>query len=1796
MLLTALPAFGTFAAEATELTTTVNEPFTHNMTVIGKDSLGNAVSAQSSSFRIPAMVTLKDGTIVAAADIRWNTTYDGGGLDTYVAYSSDGGVNWDYTLANYLGDNGNEYNGSGSTAFIDPCLTVGADGQTVYMLCDIYPYGVALNGSGNTAPAKTVGFNSNGKLLLSNDNHSSYGYYLDGNTIYSSSGSAVSSYTVDEHFNLFYNGTYRTNLFFSDSPYKVVRTGFLYLTKSTDGGKTWSDPTLLNLKTSSEQVCLVGPGSGITTSDGTMIFPIYSYNGSSESQRMGFLYSTDGTSWQRVNSSVSWSSEAAVVELDSGDLRFFYRNGTSRLCYVDYDRDSSSWGSVVNTGIATNSNTQISAISHSRTSDGKQVLLVSCPAGSGTSGSDQSGASYRVNGRIFVFTVDENGSMTRKNTIEVNNESFMYSCLTERSDGSVAILYEDKENAWGTGTTCYYEMDMKAYAVSELGITLDEKEEDDPLPDGPASIVTSGEVTVSSRIVDIAELTVYTATAPTGSHIEEAIGYDVYPVLADGSAYTDYARVTVKVPADWDVSDPTRLFGYVKSGDTLTYIPGTYANSSLSFTVPHFSEVGLILADETANITESTITLEVSSSKTVTIPGVNYAYSNNSVVDSGIANFTVTGQDEVTGGTTTTYDYTRASVTCNNLINGNSTSWRETNYYYTPDNGTNYYPLYAKRSANGNSRYDYTWGYLVTGNSEPTQIGTQTSVRTSSTPNITVYSRSEQTVTADPQPAYTTVTFNALGTGQTKITIGENTYTVIVKAKLAGTDKFMTKGSATALDPVGDLGFAAGSYTISYEVTESESDGLVSVSDTGVVTASADGTGEATVVASVRNARGAIIGEVTYTVTVSDVVIEDAENVFIPVGGTYEISGLTGSVYTGMYDEDIAAYTYSDGTLNLTGVSEGKTSIVVGNVQFNVYVNNVNPGNTDSTKSIYVYVDSIEHCSVYFAINGGTLHRIEGSGALIDQEYTDGINVMFFAAPEEGYALTQMVLSNSDGQYYSLADGTLADGSDTSAWPFDSSTQSTIPSNSSDSAWVEGHGFRWALLEGNFDIADLRDMFTRALALGAEGATTFTKNGAEGITTNVSFVAEELPTFEKTIVKVNGKDYVEGTTLKFGDVVTYQFTVTSTSTKVNYTNITLTDSTIGYSGTIANFTAAGTYTKQATYTITEADIAKYTGGKFVNSATLSYSYASDYANATKTSSATASAECLIDGLFYYSWDASTPAEIVNNTADYALPASQHIVVGSQATVQAYTGAQTFDVYQNGHNVGYYRFDHWEYNGADISVGDSIGMSTTEGINIVGVWIYVPTPPYPVSYTWGTFAPTSVTLPEIREYYENESYNVDGTFTDGMAVYETVGSTAVGAWTFKGWYDNSELEGSVVTPGAAMTMGISGVTYYGEWEYEEYSVNINYAVEGGVGGSVSTNSETLLVQNGVASGSTATPSANYSFVGWYDEDGNLLSQSNTFVPSKSGELWADGTTYYARFEEASAAVNYEATVGGSVSVTHESVGGATGQFGGSTATANSGYSFAGWYYGDTLVSSSAAFTPALSDAGKTFTARFTENRVTIYYEIQGPAGCGSITTSSETLGAVSGIAEGSVATASTNFRFIGWYDANGNQLGTGNALVPSKSGELWADGTTYYARFEYDLTSLTVTKQGCSSSDENQTFLFRVFEVDANGNEAQGGVDLTVTVHGNGSVTIDGLTVGKTYKVVEITDWSWRYSVAGWSFTTDGDTDASGSANGAAVTLGATSNVLTMVNTRIIYWLDGNAYDVNIFKKSEGEED
>ncbi|MCI6536166.1 MAG: glycoside hydrolase [Lachnospiraceae bacterium] len=117
--------------------TTVSQPFPEKL-FLGEHNSTNGYTR----FRIPALTTAADGTLVAATDIRWDKCGDGGGIDTVVSRSGDGGENWSYTVANYLGDNGNKFNNY-SSAFIDASLVT--KGDAIYMVCDLYPAAIGLN-------------------------------------------------------------------------------------------------------------------------------------------------------------------------------------------------------------------------------------------------------------------------------------------------------------------------------------------------------------------------------------------------------------------------------------------------------------------------------------------------------------------------------------------------------------------------------------------------------------------------------------------------------------------------------------------------------------------------------------------------------------------------------------------------------------------------------------------------------------------------------------------------------------------------------------------------------------------------------------------------------------------------------------------------------------------------------------------------------------------------------------------------------------------------------------------------------------------------------------------------------------------------------------------------------------------------------------------------------------------------------------------------------------------------------------------------------------------------------------------------------------------------------------------------------------------------------------------------------------------------------------------------------------------------------------------------------------------
>ena len=695
----------------------------------------------SSNFRIPALVTLSDGGLVAAADARWDGTFDGCGLDTIVSCSSDNGANWSYTFANYLGDNGNVLNNT-STAFIDPALAV--DGSTVYMLVDLYPGGTYI---GNVQ--KGTGFDAAGNLLLKKSGESDFNYYLEDGKIYSvEENEEQRGYSVDDYFNLTDPNKATSNLFFSNSPFQVLSTSYLYLTKSTDGGKTWSAPQMLNpdVKYDSDSFYGVGPGRGLVTSTGRIMFACYPYTG--QDGHTSVIYSdNNGKTWRRSDDMTSQSSEAALVEAD-GRIYMFTRHGGY---YVSED-NGDTWSFKKSVGVDYTTTCQLSAITYSCKIDGKTAILLSAP----TSG--------RTCGKIFVGLVDSaTGSINWKYTYDVNSSSYAYSCLTElkSEDGAspaIGLLYEND-----TGSITYTSLSISTIAP---GATV---EKHVSVTDGSTGL------TISAPGLDRVEVGEPTQVQFNENTRTASITYSIQLYDADGNLYTGPADIELPYAKVEDLFEDRDAFSGSVSGEEGTdSFSVQLVGNVLKAHVPHFSDV-TIKGRSTDFVTTKTedITLYVGQSQTITDnTGYYKDWETNEEPDGSVASMTVDG----TAGTEASTTYSEASsVTCGDLIDSPASNWTKTGYYYKV--GDTCYPLYAKRSGYSFGKKTYTWGYSTSDSSNNvTDIGTQKAY-TSDEPDITVYTKSGK----DGTPGYTTITFTGVAAETTTAIVGYTLYNITVK-------------------------------------------------------------------------------------------------------------------------------------------------------------------------------------------------------------------------------------------------------------------------------------------------------------------------------------------------------------------------------------------------------------------------------------------------------------------------------------------------------------------------------------------------------------------------------------------------------------------------------------------------------------------------------------------------------------------------------------------------------------------------------------------------------------------------------------------------------------------------------------------------------------------------------------------------------------------------------------------------------------------------------------------------------
>lgn len=234
----------------------------------------------------------------------------------------------------------------------------------------------------------------------------------------------------------------------------------------------------------------------------------------------------------------------------------------------------------------------------------------------------------------------------------------------------------------------------------------------------------------------------------------------------------------------------------------------------------------------------------------------------------------------------------------------------------------------------------------------------------------------------------------------------------------------------------------------------------------------------------------------------------------------------------------------------------------------------------------------------------------------------------------------------------------------------------------------------------------------------------------------------------------------------------------------------------------------------------------------------------------------------------------------------------------------------------------------------------------------------------LSYDWAKDNRT-VTFPGKNYYTITAVAENGGTVSGGGEKVEgssvTLTATANDGYTFDGWYDGDTKVGS--SKSFTIDTVTEDKTYTAKFAVivETYTITSAY-LEGGTaeGGGV--------VEEGGSITLTATPNEGYVFDGWYFDD-TKVCDTEIFVI----ENVTSNGLYIAHFKKiVYRTITATAGEGGTVSGGGEVLDGESATL---TATANDGYTFDGWYDGDTKVCDTAEFTVENVSADKTYTANF-----------------------------------------------------------------------------------------------------------------------------------------------------------------------------------------------------------------------------
>ncbi|TCP95355.1 BNR repeat protein [Cricetibacter osteomyelitidis] len=498
-------------------------------------------------WRIPSLINTKDGVLIAAADKRWQHRGDWGDIDSAIRISQDNGKTWGdiTTILNLVSRNGERspivqdaanfnpwahrkgtdatYRNSAFT--MDSQMLQDRNTGRIFMAVDMFPEstglsqptdnGVTESGSGYVniggkqylklkKDGKQWTLRENGEVFDENNQKTTYRVDMNGDParnfhnlgdVYGSNNEKLGNIYLKKEGNN------------SKVPFTITHTSYFWLIHSDDNGKTWSQPVDLTpqVKQSWMRFFGTGPGVGIQTKNGNLIFPVYYFNTHGKQSSALIISQDGGKTWnlgqspndtraelqgqnsQTLNNNSGNNkelTESQLVELDNGDIKLFMRNNSQRVIMATSKDGGYTWSKTETIDALKHGYSQMSVIKYSKRIDGKEYIIFSGQSQPGTSG-DQ----YRRDGKLFLGEVQEDGNIkwdTVKLVREIKssgvavqngtryNNGYVYSSMAELNNGNIGLAYE---NTTEYTTIMYLPIDLQEFFWKNNQIFSDRRRE-----------------------------------------------------------------------------------------------------------------------------------------------------------------------------------------------------------------------------------------------------------------------------------------------------------------------------------------------------------------------------------------------------------------------------------------------------------------------------------------------------------------------------------------------------------------------------------------------------------------------------------------------------------------------------------------------------------------------------------------------------------------------------------------------------------------------------------------------------------------------------------------------------------------------------------------------------------------------------------------------------------------------------------------------------------------------------------------------------------------------------------------------------------------------------------------------------------------------------------------------------------------------------------------------------------------------------------------------------------------------